>query len=571
MEVPVFTSTAGVVNDNLDGWIVSCRKRLMCPAFVQKLVLQDPSSGPCSLDFVTCLKKIIGLSKGAPTNCHLRALPEILIMKEKVTVSGAGIIAGAVRYTNKLGFLHPEKAVDTRIVDSWIADAVSYQHTPSKSSGAGTRATTFSEVLEKKLFVSQQSFECDVPSTFTTSCVGNAQGMYNMLQSDRGSVERIKLGTQISSSWLNAKKILVKKPPDELKPYLFKQDDGMYASQLTTSLQPSGVVTGDKFYNYLQVHRDARGSDAKGVSLLTSGYYLFSMTRALDQVVWQLVDILNFHRATKLDVPLCVPHGSVNNNVLAALVLNGVHVQVVTHNPQPKDCLLSYVTAIPGGSISYLPAYFGGSAPVCKKKSISGVTEAEFADRLVTFKKLPHIAFTHVYLRDYMTDVEHYIVPSIHCHAGHVMLCNYLITPIDAKGVMTVKDHFRRMSMANKYKTAFPVRRVPFFTQDVCCPAIVREGFRLNYRIFDETSSELVAEDVDLTEDLGDGECDQTPMDFVSSVIPVVSPTYSEFMDKSISVALTVVVSPPPPLVPSPLIEEDADDDEDDLEYEIET
>jgi len=108
------------------------------------------------------------------------------------------------------------------------------------------------------------------------------------------------------------------------------------------------------------------------------------------------------------------------------------------------------------------------------KKGVIGKTLESFDETFQTFIKSPNLMMTNIFLLDYQEKYENFIIPSMSAHTGRVLLVNKkLVTPTP------IAKMFARATIANKYKTAFPVRRVPFFTQDPYCPECLNSGIKL--------------------------------------------------------------------------------------------
>lgn len=247
----------------------------------------------------------------------------------------------------------------------------------------------------------------------------------------------------------------------------------------TGAAQPSTGYTDERsFYAYLARHRAIRGEDKNIISELTSGYYVCAMSRALDRTLWRALDILHFMetRSRKKLYYSTMHLTSYEQRILAA---NGVQLHPVTSDlilPQAvgkvyhKDYSLVDVD-----SVVYVKDYFGTTSPGNEKKDVS--KDPIIALIVAKIKAMPAQVLTHTFLRDMHKDYAVNLVQSIHCHAGHIMFTNIL--PSKNEPAVVVPVEFQRMTVANKYKTAFGYRHRPFCTVDPFINHPLAAGFIL--------------------------------------------------------------------------------------------
>jgi len=254
----------------------------------------------------------------------------------------------------------------------------------------------------------------------------------------------------------------------------------------------------DKMWREVAMHRAFRGSDGKGLNAITGGYYLMSMSRAIDRLTWQTVDILS---AMKLVTPeIGRPAITVANisedfsrDVAASLLLNGYDI-VVNQDTTLPLYVKREKEAAPGiysgrrTNIVYDTMKIGPS-PIVKKLVVEWTTNVE---SLITYiesllARKDEYIFRHVYLREELRPYEQYMLPSIHAHAGHVILTNRVVSPGGFFDQM-----MDRVTKANFAKTYFPFTRVPFGQMDEFCPGwLYKEGLMLSREILTPEQKEI--------------------------------------------------------------------------------
>jgi len=280
----------------------------------------------------------------------------------------------------------------------------------------------------------------------------------------------------IASTWDHAGEVHLEKIPTALAPYA----KGNVVRVPDFAMPSTAVMKSDVgFYSALQSHRLIRGEDNGGLSPLTSGYYIASMPRPYDRVFWQACDILSALFALKRK-SVVLKKGAVKAGVIEALAVNGVRVHVITDELLKQESYnVIYESTFSGKEkdvVFYKPAMFGANKPCVTKKKVitSSHTEGEFSPLWDAFLKKSSVpSITHLFLRSYMTKVSRYLMSSVHCHSGHV-----IASTIPFSKPLDVPEEFGRMFLSNKFKTAFPYRRVPFIMADVSRPAfLLAKGF----------------------------------------------------------------------------------------------
>lgn len=84
---------------------------------------------------------------------------------------------------------------------------------------------------------------------------------------------------------------------------------------------------------------------------------------------------------------------------------------------------------------------------------------------------------------------------------------------------LPLATHFARMCLANKYKTAFPVRRVPFGVVDKFCPEILRTGLKLVSSVIGRPLNNVIYSEADISELYEARAMDPEPLEFDSKFV----------------------------------------------------
>lgn len=412
---------------------------------------------------------------------NLTVKSQVVLRPEQVTYSHGGevkeipILGGAIVPNSE------------EMKKAWTSDAVAYGATDCASSVRGAFKTNITAPALKALAMLPDAYSFkNVPSEFTNNPVENATMLYNTYgskpgqdgskQSPNGALYCIKHQAIIASTWEHAGEVRLEKVPAALVPYA----KGNVLRVPDFAMPSTAVMKSDVgFYSALQSHRLIRGEDNGGLSPLTSGYYIASMPRPYDRVFWQTCDILAALYSLKR-TRVVVKKGAIKAGVIEALAVNGIRVHVITDELMKQESHNVIYESVFSGkeaeTVHYKPAVFGASKPCVTKKKVitSSHTEGEFTSFWQAFLKksaLPSI--THVFLRSYMTKMSKNLMSSVHCHSGHV-----IASTIPFRTALDVPEEFGRMFLANKFKTAFPYRRVPFVMADAARPAfLLQKGF----------------------------------------------------------------------------------------------
>lgn len=538
-------------------YINTCKSHLHCPEWVRRMPLTNHVAA--NVDYKVAYAYLLKVAIKGIKTCHPRDMLEEQLKAGPIEVSTGGarvlprtIAPDAVVFESiatttttatttvtstssvaqgpqtcvidlplHMGYFLPVDRKDDAI-PAWISDAVAFQHTSSDAKAkAGVTGITVTERAQEKLRLAEQFFVADVPKEFCGNALLNASALYKMYKLPKLDGKRNHtLGlahSQMARNWKSRALRPVTNPPNELKKYVVDKDGSSYLPFPTLLQQNDLVNSTNKFYMVLRDHREIRGSDNKHVSALTSGYYLGAMSRSLDKILWQSVDILTVARALKAP-NVYFDKADLNTNVAAVLVANGLKL-FVGSGKQIVSKLFTTIdltrTRFPEACLMYVPSYFTTTAPSVTKKGIIGQTKSEFDSMFSEFCSGDIYRMTHLYLLEYHADNLKYLFPSIHCHAGHVICVN---RQINAKP-MSIVQHFGRMSLANKYKTAFPVRRVSFCLADTYCPKILKTGIKLTSSVVAHADSDLDYSTYETKEIIDIGHVDVQPLVFASTQV----------------------------------------------------
>jgi len=494
-----------------------------CPAWVR--VLRDVTKvTPAKVSYAVAMRFIEKSTIKTIETCHPRDIVDEYLKVAPVVVSTGGItVAAKEAVTLKLsaGFYLPPKR-EAHALPAWISEAAAFQCTPDVRAAPGSVGMVVTPEACDKLQLVEQSFTCDVPSNWTSDVHVNAQALYEMYvrvpTKGRPNDSCAITHSQMACQWEDQGERPVTHPPKCLLPYVTVHDDGAMTIPMPTfALQSNKVVTSEVFYKVLQYHRSIRGADNKGSSSLTAGYYLGAMSRALDRVLWEAIDILSIAKLMN-NSSVLFDEKAVNANVAAVLLANDMPVYVSTssrtHSAVYTAIDLS-VNKIPKGCLYYTKSYFTHAAPTPSKKGMVGQTEKEFEEYVKAYNGMETIRMTHLYLRDYHAGYLNQIYPSIHCHAGHVIFVNRALNTKP----LSLLAHFGRMTLANKYKTAFPVRRVSFALVDKFAPEILAIGVKVPSSVGMRSESDFNYTDQETAEVRELRTLDVEPLVFSSKVI----------------------------------------------------
>jgi len=502
----VFDGVEDVQQYELEHYLARLRADFMCPKWARKCAVSSEGFVPAKVTYTQALNFVRDALVVGLTTCPLREVVDraATIGSVKLSIGGATVHTKGdkIELTAVAGYFVPPNRVKD-VLDNWVADAVSFQHTPLSKKEVGVVDNAVTTAIEKSLRLSEQSFNVGVPGNWTSDAIDNADGLLAMFQKPKLAFNSAKYAANMSEHWKVHGERVVVKAPSQIQDKITHNVKGESVIAIPCAVLQPNLVPVDElgFYKDLTKHREVRGADGNGRSRLTSGSYLGSMSRALDQQLWQSIDIL--HMCTVLKRHSVYFLARPNFNVVNTLMANEIDVHVQSHKHLGKTKFKVFRTAPSAfnNGLAYIDGFFGITAPlVNKKSSVIGQLESEFDDLFNAFVKLDGYAITHVYLRDYHCKYLTYIFPSVHVHAGHVMICNRELHKGDT---FTIKNLYARAAMANKYKTSFAVRRVPFITQDRLRPEFLSTtGIVLGLPVDDnnmEEYGETVEEKLDMS------------------------------------------------------------------------
>jgi len=355
---------------------------------------------------------------------------------------------------------------------------------------------------------------------------------------------------------------------------LFVQATNNQNKVLPVPFRPSVIESSDfdKAWRFLGIHRGVRSEDGKWLSPMTSGYYFGGLTRPLANVFYQVADILHVLRIHGLGAVVFDfrPHQGVSMslavNGIVVLVPNNVYdTTAIALRPDKtlQPGVYPYYTGdvIPLAREHYLRVMsFPDSRPVVKKNSVDYPDSSlRCVERMLNCLGL---SMAWLSLQPKLQEINMQYFPSVHAHAGHVLAVSGTKIPSQ----YSLKQLLNRMTVANGFKTWFPISRTRFLEFDATRYKFENQGIAnsMIMRLRAEKTSKFL--DFGPVMDVSDLEVDLTIPVFTTllfsnavpiKVVPVVPPPV-----KMLASAVAAV-PPPPPLVPPvipdpPPVEEEA-------------
>jgi hypothetical protein len=519
MELKSITITKELVpiEYTLDNYIATVLAHPMCPPYVRDMPYTPAPKA--AVDYKVAITHVKRHLEKTIRDAPLRDTLDMLIATTPVVIS-----TGGLKYVHEekpvtvpliAGFFAPD-ARKADILPSWVADAVAFQCTSTDAKlNPGVAGETVTPADEQTLQISEQSFTVTLPDVLGGNALINANSLYRFYKTPKiNNKQNYALEvahSQMAGNWANrTTRVARGNIPDYLRRLAIDNTiDACVLPAPVQIMQPMKVCTNDtNFYRDLTNHRNVRGSDAKAGSALTAGYYLGAMSRSLDRTLWTAIDILQMMIILDRQ-DLVVVDKDLKLPVLAILAANDINVYVIRAS-KVHSKIFTCVDTTKWTSdnrlvnaVIYESKALGTEVPVYTKKGLSGVSETNFADMFTSFvpdKGNTQIRLTHVYLRDYHSKYLQHIWPSMHVHAGHVLFAN---RPLHNDAAITIPKLFARATLANKYKTAFPVRRVTYGVIDkyrhqvlqggvkLLSGANVKEEVKITFENFNEEVAEL--------------------------------------------------------------------------------
>jgi len=240
--------------------------------------------------------------------------------------------------------------------------------------------------------------------------------------------------------------------------------------RVTSFVPPTIKVKGDDhMWKIIAKHRGFRGNDEKNLSVLTAGYYLYSMPRDIEKIFWMVSDILYgvskavFPKGTVPVVTVDALTPEFTRRVALSLVANNVSVIILgdkTYAPYNSGKVGIYTHRDVKG-IRYLTEKLGAPPTIAKDQVQHSVPDAqieEYAKSIVNAKGAYYMR--HIYLRKVWEKYGQYVHPSTHVHAAHALLLSWSVRKSE------FSEYYQRAIDANFFKTYFPICRATFFLSD---------------------------------------------------------------------------------------------------------
>jgi len=294
----VFDDVEDVREYELEHYLAKLRADLMCPKWARKCAISTEGFAPAKVTYTQALNFVREALVVGLTTCLLREVIDraTTIGSVKLSMGGATVHTKGdkIELTAVAGyFVPPNRTKD--VLDNWVADAVSFQHTPLSKKEVGVVDIAVTTTTEKTLRLSEQSFNVGVPTNWTSEAIDNADGLLAMFQKPKLAYNSAKYAANMSEHWKVHGERVVVKAPAQIQEKLYHNSKGDSVISIPCAVLQPNLVPVDElgFYKDLSKHRDVRGADGNGRSRLTSGSYLGSMSRALDQQLWQSIDILH--------------------------------------------------------------------------------------------------------------------------------------------------------------------------------------------------------------------------------------------------------------------------------------
>jgi len=245
----------------------------------------------------------------------------------------------------------------------------------------------------------------------------------------------------------------------------------------------------DFAYRALNLHRGVRGEDKKWLSPLTSGYYLGSMPRAIEDIWWRVADIV--HVAKSIGAKILVLGASFGLYTARSVAVNGYIVFYMASSsaddPTEEEKKLQQTrldegigTHIPYSNLDmvkvlahahlYVDVGIKASHSFASKTIVETPEWKRHMQSLVS-RSYPWMTWwgvTDIVLKEAAANkigVEF----SVHAHSGHALFVRSIKQPVhwlDDAAYLGPR-HYGRMVTANVYKTHFPYSRRRFYEVDI--------------------------------------------------------------------------------------------------------
>jgi len=483
--LPNFLGSVSSEKYDILNYVARVQKHVFCPGHLKKWDIRGCE--PAAVSFDVAKAEIDKYLRLQATKVPLREVLDVALVKSAAVLSPEGvklIDASQTEVDAPLvdGYFVPIGR-ESDIQNSRTADAVAFQMTDTTTDELGIRGCCVTRDDETSLGLARQTFQVNVPVEFTSNPVNNATALFNLFNDSIGEEIAHGMCAQVYTQLGTDESFLNVGGADDAS------DDIVPLCVTNLHQSVSSVYNEMDFYVAYERHRLIRGADNE--SGLTSGYYFGAMSPGLDRLVSLLVDILDYSYRLK-EKKIVFHNAEVSTVLYAMLAANGMTVFVVNGGSGASyytsieplnwasdircEGAILYVAEAITSQIPYFSYKKGSRMRKKKTKALIGLTKSEFMSRFSSYiDGRWRLKLTHVYLRDYMDEIVDHLLPSTLAHRGVVMLCN---TPLRQHD-WTIKKLFSRAFIANKYKTAFPIHRVTFGSQDPCRPLSWVIGVRL--------------------------------------------------------------------------------------------
>lgn len=437
---------------------------------MERVKLAEYAAKPCTkpnlpFSVLSRLYNVIKV-KEADTASHLQDKFVTKVACGDAVITASGVVVhtpdGQTSFTPSRGYMIKEE--DSKlVVQCHIADALAYMYTPASDDKLKSMsiANNFANTNPKAAtpLITQS---CPRPEQWVSSdAMANSRAQYLALKTSTAIAGATKFMQSIykSAPYMDKafRDIKLRGGKDMTIPNLF--------------LPPLLNLTDtDLAWRLLSVHRQVRAEDNSWVSPMTSGYYLGGFNRALDRVLWQLSDVLSVLRSTTCT---CVYFQvAINSIVATSLAANGYVVLVSTSNVYTEALPLTDAVVPPGvypysirnpiPDKTLVVTGFSVDRPVVTTTEVKYPANQDMA--LKAFMKCSGTIMTWAFLTPVITSSTCVLLPSMHAHAGHVVLYQ---SDKEALKTTSVTMLMNRFAVANIIKTWFPLSRVRFLELDV--------------------------------------------------------------------------------------------------------
>jgi len=359
------------------------------------------------------------------------------------------------------------------------ADAMAYCYTQASPSTSVSLESNFAKTVAKAALPRITKAMPLSTEWLVSNALQNAYNTYDAMSKDRGSTfeahhqlvemldEAVKATPgRVVSNYIPAPAVC----PAPLQQTISSKQMVQVARPFVPGLQT--ITDLSSAWKYLSIHRTFRGEDQRWISPMTAGYYYCSMTRSIDRLFWNVVDILYVLKLYELNVVYFVKKPSMS--ICQSLVRNDVVVILTTVMATTNPIALSEdgvpcpgiytVSSLHDVDLNYLTVRCPepGTRPIVKTTGPEYPLEEDYRQAVNQWSRDDRPWMAHCYMTpSIMRDCQDHIIPSIHAHAGHM-----IIHGPKRHQPLTKEDLIKRFAAANVYKTWFPLTRVRFLEHD---------------------------------------------------------------------------------------------------------